>query len=266
MSAVKVPADVELEDKLAFGLTARQLALLAGSGVCAYGAYLLLTRSRSRAGRARRAAACRHVWAGARARTPRRHERRPTRARRRPLSACAQATAARPRRPPRATRPPLARARRDARHPGPAHPPQWARPAHRRQPLPPGRGTRVELRAAQPGRADRLRRLLRPLPQQPRGAGSAHSAQRTGQPHPARGAARGCRRRTAARARSRRAGARRLPPQARARDAPLAATNRVGARLAATRPRTRLRQPHPASRRGDTDPRRRRGRAPPPQR
>jgi hypothetical protein len=43
MSAVKVPADVELEDKLAFGLTARQLALLAGSGVCAYGAYLLLT-------------------------------------------------------------------------------------------------------------------------------------------------------------------------------------------------------------------------------
>ena len=137
MSAVKVPADVELEDKLAFGLTARQLALLAGSGVCAYGAYLLLTRSRSRAGRARRAAACRRVWAGARARTPRRHERRPTRARRRPLSACAQATGARPRRPPRATRPLFARVtRRDARHPGPAHPPQWARPAHRRQPLP----------------------------------------------------------------------------------------------------------------------------------
>ena len=43
MSAVKVPADVELEDKLAFGLSARQLALRAGSGVCAYGAYLLLT-------------------------------------------------------------------------------------------------------------------------------------------------------------------------------------------------------------------------------
>jgi hypothetical protein len=44
MSAVKVPADVELEDKLAFGLTARQLALLASSGVCGYGAYLLLAR------------------------------------------------------------------------------------------------------------------------------------------------------------------------------------------------------------------------------
>lgn len=44
MSAVKVPADVELEDKLAFGLTARQLAVLAGTGVCAYGAYLLLGR------------------------------------------------------------------------------------------------------------------------------------------------------------------------------------------------------------------------------
>jgi hypothetical protein len=42
MAAVKVPADVELADKLAFGLTARQLALLAGAGVSAYGAYLLL--------------------------------------------------------------------------------------------------------------------------------------------------------------------------------------------------------------------------------
>ena len=59
-----------------------------------------------------------------------------------------------PRRPPRPTRPLLARlTRRDARHPGPAHPPQWARPAHRRQPLPSRRGTRVELRAAQPSRA-----------------------------------------------------------------------------------------------------------------
>lgn len=42
MPAVKVPADVELEDKLAFGLTARQIALFAGTGVSAYGAYLLL--------------------------------------------------------------------------------------------------------------------------------------------------------------------------------------------------------------------------------
>lgn len=42
MSSVKVPADVELEDKLAFGLTARQLALLAAAGVSAYGSYLLL--------------------------------------------------------------------------------------------------------------------------------------------------------------------------------------------------------------------------------
>src|SRR5581483_5774285 len=41
--ADKVPADVELEDTLAFGLTARQLALLAATAVCAYGAYLILS-------------------------------------------------------------------------------------------------------------------------------------------------------------------------------------------------------------------------------
>ena len=38
MAAVKVPADVELEDRLAFGLTARQLALLAATALSAYGA------------------------------------------------------------------------------------------------------------------------------------------------------------------------------------------------------------------------------------
>jgi hypothetical protein len=43
MAAVKVPADVELEDRLAFGLTARQLVLFAAAGVGAYGAYVLLT-------------------------------------------------------------------------------------------------------------------------------------------------------------------------------------------------------------------------------
>jgi hypothetical protein len=42
MPAVKVPADVELEDRLAFGLTAKQLALLAGAAVAAYGSFLLL--------------------------------------------------------------------------------------------------------------------------------------------------------------------------------------------------------------------------------
>ena len=42
MAAVKVPADVELEDQLAFGLTAKQLAILAGTGVAAYGAFLVL--------------------------------------------------------------------------------------------------------------------------------------------------------------------------------------------------------------------------------
>jgi hypothetical protein len=38
MAGVRLPADVELEDRLAFGLTGRQLALLAGSAACAYAA------------------------------------------------------------------------------------------------------------------------------------------------------------------------------------------------------------------------------------
>jgi hypothetical protein len=42
VQAVKVPADVELEDRLAFGLTGKQLALLAGAAVAAYGCFLLL--------------------------------------------------------------------------------------------------------------------------------------------------------------------------------------------------------------------------------
>jgi hypothetical protein len=37
MPGVKVPADIEREDRLAFGLTARQLAILAGSAVAGYG-------------------------------------------------------------------------------------------------------------------------------------------------------------------------------------------------------------------------------------
>ncbi|MDE3070994.1 MAG: PrgI family protein, partial [Acidobacteriota bacterium] len=40
MAAVKLPADVELEDRLAFGFTAKQLALLAATAVCACGAFL----------------------------------------------------------------------------------------------------------------------------------------------------------------------------------------------------------------------------------
>jgi hypothetical protein len=36
---VRLPADVELEDRLAFGLTARQLAILIATAVVAYGAY-----------------------------------------------------------------------------------------------------------------------------------------------------------------------------------------------------------------------------------
>ena len=39
---MKVPADVELADRLAFGLTGKQLALLAGAAVAAYGCFLLL--------------------------------------------------------------------------------------------------------------------------------------------------------------------------------------------------------------------------------
>jgi len=42
LAAVKLPADVELEDRLAFGFTGRQLALLAAAAVSAYGAFLLL--------------------------------------------------------------------------------------------------------------------------------------------------------------------------------------------------------------------------------
>ena len=38
-SRVRLPADVELEDKLAFGLTARQLLLLGGAAVLTYGLY-----------------------------------------------------------------------------------------------------------------------------------------------------------------------------------------------------------------------------------
>jgi len=42
VAAVKLPADVELADRLAFGLTGKQLALLAGAAVAAYGTFLLL--------------------------------------------------------------------------------------------------------------------------------------------------------------------------------------------------------------------------------
>jgi hypothetical protein len=42
MAAVKVPANVELQDRLAFGLTAKQLAILAATAVSAYGSFLLL--------------------------------------------------------------------------------------------------------------------------------------------------------------------------------------------------------------------------------
>lgn len=39
---VRLPADVELEDKLAFGLTARQLFLLGATALLSYGLYLSL--------------------------------------------------------------------------------------------------------------------------------------------------------------------------------------------------------------------------------
>src|ERR671922_170130 len=39
MERVRLPADVELEDRLAFGLTARQLLLLFATALCAYGGY-----------------------------------------------------------------------------------------------------------------------------------------------------------------------------------------------------------------------------------
>src|SRR5438128_10881077 len=42
MAAVKVPANVELKDRLAFGLTAKQLGILAATAVSAYGSFLLL--------------------------------------------------------------------------------------------------------------------------------------------------------------------------------------------------------------------------------
>jgi PrgI family protein len=42
MPAVKVPANVELRDRLAFGLTAKQLGILAATAVSAYGGFLVL--------------------------------------------------------------------------------------------------------------------------------------------------------------------------------------------------------------------------------
>ena len=42
MAAVRVPADVELEDRLAFGFTGKQLAILAATAVSAYGAFVVL--------------------------------------------------------------------------------------------------------------------------------------------------------------------------------------------------------------------------------
>jgi hypothetical protein len=42
MVAVKVPANVELRDRLAFGLTAKQLCILAATAVSAYGGFLVL--------------------------------------------------------------------------------------------------------------------------------------------------------------------------------------------------------------------------------
>src|SRR6059058_1554369 len=38
---VRLPADVELEDRLAFGLTARQLCLLGATALLAYGLYTI---------------------------------------------------------------------------------------------------------------------------------------------------------------------------------------------------------------------------------
>jgi hypothetical protein len=40
--SVRVPADIDLEDRLAFGFTAKQLAILAATGITAYGAYSLV--------------------------------------------------------------------------------------------------------------------------------------------------------------------------------------------------------------------------------
>src|SRR2546429_485900 len=41
MQRVRLPADIELEDRLAFGLTARQLSIVALTGLLAYGLYAL---------------------------------------------------------------------------------------------------------------------------------------------------------------------------------------------------------------------------------
>src|SRR6266498_1138541 len=44
MERVRLPADVELEDRLAFGLTARQLLLLFATALAAYGGYAVAAR------------------------------------------------------------------------------------------------------------------------------------------------------------------------------------------------------------------------------
>src|SRR5262249_39006912 len=41
MARVRLPADIELEDRLAFGLSARQLSILALTGLFAYGLFAL---------------------------------------------------------------------------------------------------------------------------------------------------------------------------------------------------------------------------------
>lgn len=43
MERVRLPSDVELEDRLAFGLTARQLAILAPTAIVAYGLFALVS-------------------------------------------------------------------------------------------------------------------------------------------------------------------------------------------------------------------------------
>ena len=100
MPGVKVPADVEREDRLAFGLTARQLAILAGS---ALGGLRSRGRTRRRPARAvpargRRPRRCRRPLA--RAPPPRRPRRRPARPRRGTVRGRPTPAGARSRRPP----------------------------------------------------------------------------------------------------------------------------------------------------------------------
>ena len=81
---IRLPADVEMEDRLAFGLTARQLVILAATALVCYGVFAAASSAAADPGRGGARGTARAGRRRARARTPRRALGRSARARRRP--------------------------------------------------------------------------------------------------------------------------------------------------------------------------------------